>query len=239
MTTVDAVDKIARGPPVFHRRLRRPDHHGRRRGCATSPLARKARRGRAGGPFRQPHRPARPGHRGPEPSLVRGQYRSGHYRRPAAGPASGTPVDGGNPRRPGRGDRGGFRGQIHAALVVLGGSRRREARGPAAAQHVGHRGKDCGALGDYRRRQMGRNQNPCRSAISAPHRHGGEEVLALRRERRAASPIRGRAATAADRGGPHRRHERLQRLGGIRRHLCADPGGSSRTRRGQGRTEEP
>ena len=35
---------------------------------------------------------------------------------------------------------------------------------------------------------------------------------------------------AADRGGAHRRHELLQCLGGIRRDLCADPVGSSRTR---------
>ena len=47
------------------------------------------------------------------------------------------PVDGGDARRPGRGDRGGVRSEIHAALVVLGGSGRREVYGPAAAQHVG------------------------------------------------------------------------------------------------------
>ena len=65
------------------------------------------------------------------------QYRAGHHGRPAAGPAPGPPLDGGHPRRPGRGDRGGLRGQVHAALVVLGGGRRREVHGPAAAQHVG------------------------------------------------------------------------------------------------------
>ena len=43
------------------------------------------------------------------------------------------PVDGGNPRRPGPGHRGGFRGQIHAALVVFGGSGGRKVHGPAAA----------------------------------------------------------------------------------------------------------
>ena len=37
----------------------------------------------------------------------------------AAGPESRPPVDGGNARWPGRGDRGGFRGQIHAALVAF------------------------------------------------------------------------------------------------------------------------
>ncbi len=39
--------------------------------------------------------------------------------------------------RPSPGQRGGFRGQVHAALVVLGGSGRREVHGAAAAQHVG------------------------------------------------------------------------------------------------------
>ena len=61
-------------------------------------------------------------HRGPESALVRGQYRPGHYRYPEAGPASGAALDGGHARRPGPGQRGGVRGQVHAALVVLGGS---------------------------------------------------------------------------------------------------------------------
>ena len=43
-----------------------------------------------------------PGHRGAQPALVRGQYRAGHHGRPAARPASGPPLDGGDPRRPGR-----------------------------------------------------------------------------------------------------------------------------------------
>ena len=63
--------------------------------------------------------------------------------------------------------------------------------------------------------------HPGRSALPAPAAHGGEEVLALRRERRAPSPVRRRAAAAAHRGGPDRRHERLQCLGGVRRHLSA------------------
>ena len=42
------------------------------------------------------------------------------------------------------------------------------------------------------------------------------------------APVRGRAAETADRGGPHRRHERLQCLGGVRRHLCPHPAGPSR-----------
>ena len=38
-----------------------------------------------------------------------------------------------HPGRPGRGDRGRLRGQIHAALLVLGGSRGPKVYGPAAA----------------------------------------------------------------------------------------------------------
>ena len=97
---------------------------------------------RAGGPVRQPHRPARGGDRGPQPALVRGQYRAGHHRHPAAGPASGDPLDGGHPRRPGRRQRRRVRSQVHAALVVLGGGGRRKIHAAAAAQHVGGCGED-------------------------------------------------------------------------------------------------
>ena len=126
------------------------------------------------------------------------------------------------------GKRGGVRGQVHAAVVVLGRGGGREIHATAAAQYVGDRRTKRGAFGDHRRRQMGRDHRPCRSALPAPHRHGREEVLALRRERRAPSPLRRRAAAAADRGGAHRRYELVERLGGVRRGLSADPGGSSR-----------
>jgi predicted phage-related endonuclease len=63
----------------------------------------------------------------------------------------------------------------------------------------------------------------CRSALSAPLAHRGEEVLALRRERRNSSFVRGRAAPAPDRGGPDRRHDVIQFLGGICRRLLPDP----------------
>ena len=46
------VDKIERGSPRLHRRLGRPDHHGRRRSRPAPPVAGKARRGRARGPHR-------------------------------------------------------------------------------------------------------------------------------------------------------------------------------------------
>ena len=38
----------------------------------------------------------------------------------------------------------------------------------AAAQHVGHRCRARGALDHHRRRQVGRDHHPCRSALSAP-----------------------------------------------------------------------
>ena len=60
-----------------------------------------------------------------------------------------------------------------------------------------------GAVDHHRRRQMGRDDHSGRSALPAPAAHGREEVLALRRERRDPSPVRRRAATAKDRGGPH------------------------------------
>ncbi len=54
------------------------------------------------------------------------------------------------------------------------------------------------AVGDHRRRQMGRDHHACRSALPAPNRHRGAEVLALCRERRAPSPLWTRAAKPKD-----------------------------------------
>ena len=50
-------------------------------------------------------------------------------------------VDGDHFARPDRGQRGGVRSQVHAALVVLGGGSRREVHAAGAAQHVGGEGK--------------------------------------------------------------------------------------------------
>ena len=100
----------------------------------------------------------------------------------------------------------------------------REAHGPAAAQHVGHRLPHGGAVDHYRRRQMGRDDHSGRSALPASAAHGGEEVLALRRDRRDPSPLWRRAATAKDRGGPDRRHERLQCLGRVCGPVSGRPG---------------
>ena len=64
---------------------------------------------------------------------------------------------------------------------------------------------------------------PADRALSAPALHRREEILALRRERRAASALWRRAAAATDRGGADRRHERVQFLGGVRRRIPLDP----------------
>ena len=85
-----------------------------------------------------------------------------------------------------------------------------------------------GALGHHRRRQVGGDHGQCRPAVSAPHRHRGAQVLALCRERRAASAVRGRAAKATHRGRPHRRHERIQCMGGVCCGVLADPFGAPR-----------
>src|SRR6185437_2147153 len=53
------------------------------------------------------------------------------------------------------------------------------------------------AVHHHRRRQVGGAHDPCRSALSASSVDRGEEILALRAERRAPSPVRRRAAAAA------------------------------------------
>ncbi len=52
-----------------------------------------------------------------------------------------------------------------------------------------------------------------RFALSAPPFDGGKEILALRRERRAPSPLRHRATAGPHRGGADGRHELIKRLG--------------------------
>ena len=68
----------------------------------------------------------------------------------------------------------GVRSQIHAALDVLGGSRRRKAHGAAAAQYVGDECPIGGAVDHHRRRQMGRNRPSmpirCTSTCCSPPR---------------------------------------------------------------------
>ena len=74
---------------------------------------------------------------------------------------------------------------------------------------------------------MGTDEDPfwrwrkrrCRSALSAPDCHRRTQVLALRRERRAPSPLWYRATQTADRSGPDRRHECVEFLGRVGRPL--------------------
>ena len=56
---------------------------------------------RAGGPLRQPDRPARHRYRGPQPALVRAQHRADDQARAAPDPAPRHQMDGRDPRRPG------------------------------------------------------------------------------------------------------------------------------------------
>src|SRR5437899_4104269 len=64
-----------------------------------------------------------------------------------------------------------------------------------------------------------------RPALPASPAHRGEEVLALRRAWRGPSSIRRRAASTSDRGGPDRRHDLIEFLGGIGRGVLPDPPG--------------
>ena len=91
---------------------------------------------------------------------------------------------------------------VFEAKFMLPWSFSEEARGAeihaaAPAQYVGGGGAISRAVGHYRRRQMGGDHHPCRSALPAPHCHRRAQVLALCRERRAPYPVRGRAAEAA------------------------------------------
>ena len=80
----------------------------------------------------------------------------------------------------GRVEGGDVFDQIHAALAILGGGCRSEARRATAAQHVGRGSQRGGTFGDQRRRPMGGNQNARRSALPTSHRHCRAQILALR-----------------------------------------------------------
>ena len=137
--------------------------------------------------------------RGPQSALVRAQYRPGHQGRPAAGPASGPPLDGGHPGRPGRGHRGGVRGQVHAAVVVLGGSGGRKTHGAAAAQYVGGQchGRRCCRSSPAAANGSRSPSMPIRStstSSSPPRRNSGAASRAASPLACSASSRRGRAS---------------------------------------------
>jgi hypothetical protein len=186
--------RYRRSAPGLHRRFGRPDHHGQRRSRARTALAGEARRGRAGGPVRQPHRAARSCNRGPQPFLVRAQHRAAGPRRAALGQAFGNSLDGGHLGRNRGGHGSRVRGQVHAALVILRRGSGREVHGAAPAQHVGHPFADVSAVNHHRRRQMGRGRHTFGPALSHRSGVGGKEVLALRPIRRSPAPHHGRAA---------------------------------------------
>ena len=183
----------------------------------------------AAGPLRQPHRPAWPRDRGPQSALVRGQYRPDHHGHPAAGSASGNALDGRHPRwarsraagrysRPNSCCRGRSRKRrppkntCRSCSTTCGWSTSR-----AAVLSV--------ITGGGKWVEINTHADPLYQHLVA---HRREEILALRGDRRAAAPVRGRAAAAADRGDPDCRHEFIECMGGIRRHLWADPGRASR-----------
>jgi hypothetical protein len=120
------------------------------------------KRGEVGpeGPVGRTHRPARLGDRGPQ---------SARYERNTG--CAITDVQSrilhpairwmaGHPRWRGDRDRGGLRGQVHAALVVLGGVRRREVHGSAPAQHVGQQRGDERCTGRVNRSPAWRQRSP-------------------------------------------------------------------------------
>ena len=68
---------------------------------------------------------------------------------------------------------------------------------------------------------------------------GGEEVLALRPIRRTAPSDQCRGAAATHRGHPHRRHELVEFLGGVRRDCSATPARPFSTTSGQKASSRP
>ena len=146
----------------------------------------------------------------------------------ALGSAPCASLSGGDARWVRQRPRRGVRGQVHAALVVLGRSGGRKAHGATAAQHVGDQRPVGGPLDHHRRGKMDRDDHPGRCALPALSGHRRAPVLALRSDRRHAAPLWDRAAAAADRSGSRRRHERVQFLGGVRWPLLRHPLGLSR-----------
>ena len=149
----------------------------------------------------------------------------------------GHPLDGGDPGRHRRGDRGGVRGQVHAAVVVLRGGGGRKVHGPASAQHVGH---------------------PPETAVLSIITGGGKwveiaipldplylSVLVRPRRSSGAASQSGEPPHLINAEPPRPRIEAirivdmssLEFLGGVRRPVPQHPGGLSRPRAGQERAQ--
>ena len=101
-------------------------------------LWREKRRGRAGGPVRQPHRSARSCHRGPQSALVRSQYRANHHGCSKTYPPPRTPLDGGDAH-----GRVESRGAVFEAKFMLPWSFSEEG---AVEKYGAHSNPICGSL---------------------------------------------------------------------------------------------
>ena len=145
----------------------------------------------AGGRLRQPHCPTWGRYRGAQPAMVRDQYGQvitdvqAHVRHPGLrwmgatldGRVAGPPAPSSKP-----------------SSCCHGPSRRKPPPKnirPSCSTICGRRGPNRSALDHYRRWQVGRNQDPRRSNLSAPDSHRGAEILALRRKWRTANSCSG------------------------------------------------
>jgi hypothetical protein len=95
--------------------------------------------------------------------------------------------------------------------------------GPTPAQHVGDQRPVRGPLDHHRRGQMDRDDHTGRRALPTLSGHGRAPVLALRPDRPDPNPLWDRASAASDRRGSHRRHERVEFMGRVRRPLLRHP----------------
>src|SRR5205814_2357076 len=100
-------------------------------------------------------------------------------------------------------EQSNVRGQVHAAVVVLGGSCGREVHAAAATQYVVVAARTAVLIGGGKWVEILARAG---SAPSASDRHGGAEVLAVCGKWRATAAVRGRAAKATRRSRACRRY---------------------------------
>jgi hypothetical protein len=101
----------------------------------------------------------------------------------------------------------------------------------------GHPPAKLGAVDHHRGRQVGGDHDTDGPPLFERSGFGGKEILALRPIGGEAPPDQRRAAPAANRGNPHRRHELLEFLGRICRSVPQDPQRFSRPRAGEKRAQ--